>query len=53
MKKEDLEKELTIHVNKLVKIKEYCVNLKSAKDFDKDKAIDYILKIIMEVEDVN
>lgn len=48
MEKEELEKELTKQVAKLLKIKEYCFNLKSANDFNKHDALDYILKLIME-----
>ena len=46
MKKEELEKELTRAVCKLLQIKSYCINLKNAKHFDKQQAIEYILKII-------
>lgn len=45
MKKEDLENELTIQVAKLLKIKEYCINLKSSKNIDINKCLDYIIQI--------
>lgn len=48
MAKEELEKELTKHVGKLLKIKDYCINLKTIEHFDKIQALNYILKIIME-----
>ena len=40
-----LENELTKQVAKLLKIKEYCMNLKSTKNIDINKCLDYIIQL--------
>ena len=47
MTEDELFKELTKHVAKLLEIKQYCTNIKyTNKNEETNKIIDYILKII-------